>query len=233
MLPRMHLSSFPRAAAALVLFWAAPVHLLAQNPSEDAEYVLRPGDRVTTRLFTAAGAEVQVVEGQRIVDRKGDVFLPFVGLVHVAGLDELALRDVLRKRYSEYYADPVLDIKVELRVNITGSVNQPGQYFLDPTATIIDAISTARGAVPEVAVVNIALPSDMSRVRLLRDGKLTILNLRPEEVTPEVLGMRVQSGDWIHVPPRGRSRIRDEITFWGSLVSFASSVLALIILAGR
>ena len=45
--------------------------------------------------------------------------------------------------------------------------------------------------------------------------------------------MRIQSGDWIHVPYRERSRVRDEIQFWGSVVSFAASVVGLVILINR
>ncbi len=207
--------------------------LAAQEASQEAPYEIRPGDRLTTTLFTAAGTEVQVVKGARIVDRNGNVYLPLVGSLHVSGLDETKLRELLTREYARYYDSPVLDLKVELRVNVTGSVFLPGQYFLDPTATIIDALASARGATPDVAVTSLQIPSDPGAVRLVRDGETIVLNLRPDEVTEEVLKMRVRSGDWIHVPTRGRSRVRDEITFWGSVVSFATSIVALLILSGR
>ena len=91
----------------------------------------------------------------------------------------------------------------------------------------------AGGASSEYAVNTIQIPADQRNVRLVRDGQTLILNIRPDEITPEVVRMRIRSGDWIHVPARERSRVRDELTFWGSIVSFSSSVIALIILLSR
>ena len=110
-------------------------------------------------------------------------------------------------------------------------MGRPGQYYMDPSATIIDAIADAGGAASEYALNTIQIPSDQSQVRLVRDGRTHVLNIRPDEITPEVIQMRVHSGDWIHVPARRRSRVRDELTFWGSIVSFATGIATLIILA--
>lgn len=206
--------------------------LLTSAPlaAQEAGYSIRPGDRITVDVFTAAGQKVDVVTGQRILDRNGTVYLPYVGSIHAAGRDENALREELIQRYSSFYDEPVVNVKVELRVNITGSVGRPGQYFFDPTATIIDALSEAGGPTSEIAVNSFQIPSDQRSVRLVRDGQTVILNVRADEITPEVIGMRVRSGDWLHVPARERSRIRDEVTFWGSITSFAASIIALILL---
>ena len=201
------------------------------SAQESSEYTIRTGDRITTQLFSAAGEEIGVIGGQRIVDREGRLFLPFVGSTEVAGLQENSLRDLLVERYGEFYNEPVVDVQVELRVNITGAVGSPGQYFLDPTATISDAMANAGGINAELAVVGSQLPADPENVRLVREGEdLRILNLRPDEVVDSVLQERIRSGDWFHVPFRGRSRIRDEITFWGSVVSFTASIVGLIYL---
>lgn len=216
----------PRARFLPVLALLIATPLAAQEVS----YAVRPGDRLTVEVFTAAGQKVDVVQGQRILDRNGDVYLPYVGSLHAAGLDEAGLREALIQRYQSFYDDPVVNVKVELRINITGSVRSPGQYFVDPTATIIDALAQAGGASSEYAITNIQIPADQAHVRLVRDGKTTILNIRADEITQDVIDMRVRSGDWIHVPARERSRIRDELTFWGSLISFTSSVVALIYL---
>ncbi len=122
---------------------------------------------------------------------------------------------------------------MELRVSVTGSVRSAGQLYLDPTATITDAIARAGGMAAEVAVIGNQIPANQAEVRLVRDGGTTILNLRPDEVQDSVLQMRIKSGDWIHVPPRDRSRVRDEIQFWGSVLSFVSSIAAVVVLITR
>lgn len=220
----------PRSLALLVPALLAWAPLGAQ---EQAPYELRSGDKITVEVFTAAGERVDVVNGEHIIDRDGNVYLPYIATVHLAGLDEVATRELLVQRYGRFYDDPVLNLKVQLRVNVTGAVGRPGQYYLDPSATIVDALSTAGGIGSEVAVSSIQVESDPRHVRLVRDGGTLILDLRADEVTEEALNMRIHSGDWIHVPPRPRSRIRDEVTFWGSILSFTSSIVALVIFISR
>lgn len=214
---------------ALLGLWASPLSVRAQSEG----YALRPGDKVTIGVFTAGGEQVGVVTGERILDRLGDIFLPYVGTIHAAGHDQSSLRELLVARFETFYSQPVVNVKVELKVNITGSVGRPGQYFLDPTATVIDAISAAGGAGAEYAVVSQILPSDQEHVRLVRDGVSTVFSVHPADITAETLNLRVRSGDWIHIPTRSRSRIRDEITFWGSVLSITTSFISLIILINR
>ena len=82
----------------------------------------------------------------------------------------------------------------------------------------------------EYAINLQVIPSDPSQVRLVRDGASIVFSVRPDDITEETLELRVRSGDWIHVPTKSRSRIRDEVTFWGSLLSITSSFISLIIL---
>ena len=227
----------PLAALLLAVTTAAsPAPLAAQEVTAEAavpSYGVRPGDRVITRFFSGAGEEQRAIAGERTVDREGQIFYPFIGPVDVVGLDATEIRQELERRYASYYSNAVVDVVVELRVNVTGAVRSPGNFFLNPSSTLVDALAEAGGSGLDLAVTAQHLPADPSEVRLLRDGEITILDLRPDHARHDVLDMRVQSGDWLYVPPRERSRIRDEVTFWGSLVSFAASVVGLVILLGR
>lgn len=198
----------------------------------DNDYITRPGDRVTITLFTAAGVRVDVVDGERTIDRQGDVFLPFVGTVQVSGMNQTSIRELLTDRYGEFYSDPVVDVTVKLKISVTGAVPVPGQYYLDPTATLAEAMAVAGGATPEFAVASNFIPSDPTRVRLVREGRAIVMNFRAQDVTQETLNMRIRSGDWIHVPYQRRSRIRDEVQFWSGLVSLAGGVVGLLYISG-
>jgi polysaccharide export outer membrane protein len=208
----------------------APASALAQ---QESPYALRPGDKVTVEVFTSAGEKVDVVAGERILDRNGDVYLPYVGTVHAAGLDQNSLREVLVAGYGSFYAEPVVNVKVLLRVNVTGAVPRAGQYFMDPTATIMDALSSAGGANTEYAVMGSQIAGNPRAIQLVRQGVRQVLNVHPAEITEETINMRVQSGDWLHVPPEGKTAIRDEILFWGSVLSLGSSVATLVVLLIR
>ena len=197
---------------------------------EDPAYTLRPGDRITVEVFTAAGQKVDVVAGERILDRSGDVYLPYVGTIHAAGLDQTSIRETLVTAYSGFYSEPVVNVKVELRISVTGAVPRPGQYFMDPTATLLDALSAAGGVNPEYAVVGNQIASDPRKVQLVRGWERTLLNFHPIEITQETLLMRIQSGDWLNVPAENRTAVREQVLFWGSVLSFMTSIAGLVVL---
>lgn len=224
------MNAFPRSVPSLglVALLLAPALLFGQVPDPG----VMPGDRVEIDFFTAAGNRLDEVAGTRTVDRNGRLFLPYVGTVRVEGLDAAGIRELLTGRYGEFYANPVVDVTTLLRVNVTGAVRNPGNYFLDPTSTVLDAISMASGMESEVQLGSGREAADPSRVRLVRrGGELFILDLRPATATEGTLSLLVRSGDWIDVPVRTRSRVRDNIQFAGSIASVVATVVGIIVLA--
>lgn len=208
--------------------------LLALAPSlsaQDATYGVQPGDRVTLDFFTAAGVRSLEIAGQRTVDRNGEIFLPFLGSVSVLDRDAEAIRAQLVDRYSVIFAEPVLQVVVQLRINITGMVRRPGSYYVDPTLTVLDALAEAGGSSGEIDLGTGGGAADASQVRLVRrSGELRILDLRPDQITQETRTIKIQSGDWIQVPPQAQSRLRDDIQFYGSVLTILVSLATLIVL---
>lgn len=222
---------------ALALALMAPSVLPAQDTLTSAAdqrqtgAAVQPGDRVRVSMFTAAGERLDEVSGTRTVDRNGRLFLPYVGQVAVAGLEASDIRELLVERYSDFYSNPVVDVETEIRVNVTGAVRQPGNYFLAPTSTLVDALSTAGGTASEIESGGLGVAADPSAVRLVRRGSPNrTLDLRPQEADSVVLNMRIRSGDWLHVPPRGRSRWRANLQLASSFLSVVGSIAALIII---
>ena len=230
---RLCLSVLPRSLGALLLLsWLPGTAAGQEDDHEHPGYALRAGDRIEIDLY-AAGLEIGVVGGERHIDVNGDVFLPFIGSVNVLGMDQSSLRLKLTELYTEFFDEPILDVEVDLHISVTGAVRTAGSYFLPPTATILDAIAEAGGMAPEITVANLNLPADQSQVRLVRDGMSHVLNLRPDEVVDSILHMPIKSGDWIHVPNQARSRVRDELQFWGGILGFVANITAVILLVGN
>lgn len=231
-MPRLRLLLALVALPGLLLSASATAAAAQQEElSEPAD--VRPGDRVEIEMFTAAGEALDEVAGTRTVDRNGNLFLPFVGSIEVAGMDASGIRELLERRYADFFSSPVVDVQTRIRVNVTGSVRQPGNYFVEPTSTLVDVLATAGGITPEVNVTSIGVAADPSRVRLVRGGERRVLDLRPESVDEDVLQIRARSGDWLHVPPQARSRWRDNIQFLGSITSLLTSALTVVILLGN
>jgi len=79
------------------------------------------------------------------VDNSGDIILPMLGKVHVAGLTRIQAIDKIRKELGEYIKDPGVNINFNnFRISVLGEVNRPGSFIL-PTerVTILEALGMA------------------------------------------------------------------------------------------
>ena len=194
---------------------------------------VQPGDQVSIAFYTAAGVELTEVSGDRTVDPDGEIFLPFLGTVSVVDLETSGIRRLLEERYGALYSEPVVEVVTNVNVNITGAVRDSGQFFVPPSATLIDALARAGGVTSEIDIGLSGGASDPSRVRLVRDGVVTVIDMRPLGIRAEVLALQVQSGDWLYVPRAPSSRMRAEVTFWGGVATTLLTVATLIILIAQ
>jgi protein involved in polysaccharide export with SLBB domain len=200
--------------------------LVAQQVAP-ASYGLKPGDRLTISFYTSAGDEVGEIDGDRTIARDGAIFLPFLGTVGVEGMDAPAIRDMLVTLYAPYFEDPVIDVEARLRVSVTGAVARPGNFFVDPTTTLIDLLAEAGGA-NEIAPVIDRVFADPSQARLVRRGEVIIVDIRADAPNPQLAAIPVESGDWLYIPYSERSRLREQISFWGQIISVITSIAILV-----
>jgi hypothetical protein len=71
-------------------------------------------------------------------------------------------------------------------------------------------------------------------VRLLLVPELLLVRpVSEREVGACAIRTRIHFGDWLHVPARRRSRVRDELRFWSTVTSFVTSVVVLVVLVKR
>ena len=194
---------------------------------------VQPGDQVIIAAYSAAGDRLLEVSGERTVDPNGELFLPLLTTVRVVGLETAGIRKLLEERLSVLYSEPVVEVTTNINVNITGAVQTPGQFFLPPSSTLVDALARAGGVTSDVDVAIGGGASDASRVQLVRDGVGMVIDLRPLAIRPEVVSLRVQSGDWLYVPRARRSQLKEDITFWGSAFSALFTLASLIVLIVR
>jgi len=196
------------------------------SAQDDPSYGVKPGDQLTISFYTSAGEEIAEIAGDRTIARDGNIFLPFLGTVEVAGLDAPSIREMLVRLYRPYFENPVIDVEARLRVSVTGAVARPGNFFVDPTTTLVDLLAQAGGA-QELAVAFDRVFADPAQTRLVRETETLIVDMRPEAEERELANSLVESGDWLYVPFAPRSRLREEISFWGSIVGLVTSVVIL------
>jgi protein involved in polysaccharide export with SLBB domain len=165
------------------------------NAPSPASLVLGAGDELRVRIW----GQVNFSANLRI-GREGDVYLPKVGSVHVAGLTVAAAQDHLREAMERIYRNFELTVDLgeihSIQVYVAGRSRQPGQYTVSALSTLVDAIFLSGG--PSNA-------GTMRHVELKREGKiLTDFDLYDLLIEGDKTGdMHLQPGDMLYIPPLG------------------------------
>ena len=142
------------------------------------------GDRIALRVLRES-----TYTETTTVDAQGQVVLPQLGLLTVAGLPIAAVQDTVRARYSEFFRNPAVSVTVLRRVGVEGEVKSPGLYYVDPTMTLRDLIAQS-GGLTEAA--------NADHVEVVRDGRR--LGLTGSEAISAITVLR--SGDAVVVGRR-------------------------------
>jgi polysaccharide biosynthesis/export protein len=108
-------------------------------------YLLGPDDEVHV-----SGPELDEPGGAASrVDGEGDIQVPLVGRVHVAGLTVQQAQQELNQRLRVYIRDPQITVSIkELRsqpVSILGAVNTPGLHQVRGHKTLLEMLSVGGG----------------------------------------------------------------------------------------
>jgi polysaccharide biosynthesis/export protein len=160
------------------------------------DYLVGSGDSI---VVTAWGS----IEGsyELVVSSGGEVILPRVGPVRVAGLPFGKLPDVFRVHLAKVFRDFDLAVNMgKLRTNkisVIGEVNAPGDYTVSSLASVLNALAAAGGPTKNGSLRNI---------KIRRMGKPDeVIDLYDFFMTGDKRkDVRVASGDTIFVPVIGR-----------------------------
>ena len=159
------------------------------------DYVVSIGDRIALRMWGA-----YPYQDVQIVDPQGNVFLPNVGPVHVAGVRNGELNAVIRSAIHDVYRSNVnvyasLEASQPVRVFVTGFVRAPGQYPGVASDSVLGFLLRAGGIDTE--------RGSYIDIRLLRDGKVrATYNLYEFLLEGRMDPVPIRDGDTIVV--RGR-----------------------------
>ncbi len=112
-----------------------------QTIDPDANVILnRTGTSTTSSM---AGGQ-PMVTGYR-VDKSGNISLPFINTIHLAGLTTAQAREVINQEISKYYKEPSVDVRfANFKVTVLGEVLHPSTYVVpNEKITVFDALGLA------------------------------------------------------------------------------------------
>lgn len=160
-----------------------------------ADYVVGPGDELLLRLWGQLNVELRAT-----VDRNGQVFVPKVGAVTVAGVHasnlDLHFRQQIERIYRNFELSVTLGKLRSIDVFFVGDVGRPGTYTISSLSTLLNAIFAAGGPAPQGSMRHIQLKRDGQRITDFDLYDLLLKGDKSKDVT-------LLSGDVIYIAPVG------------------------------
>ena len=164
------------------------------------EYLVGPGDvlqiNVPGLIDTYGSAEkTQNFQGFR-VSSSGNIVLPLVGAVKVAGLTSEEIQTVLVRELKTYIKKPIVTIEIrEFKsqpLYLLGQFNEPGLHFLDRPTSLLHGISMGKGLQDK---------ANLRGARLLRAERLMPVDIYHLLYNNDLRqNVQLRAGDTIYVP---------------------------------
>ena len=163
------------------------------------DYRIKPHDRVAITVYKYPElTPTSMSKKGLLVDASGDISLPLVHRVHLAGLTQSEAAKMLEKRYSKYLKDPALNLEVlNKRAYILGEVKDPAPVPIDrEQTTIFEALAVGGGLTDDAQRRNVLVLSHDAAGNLeLRRVDLSNYN------TLSASDLTIKPDDVIYVPP--------------------------------
>jgi protein involved in polysaccharide export with SLBB domain len=169
----------------------APLDLL-QVPSD---YIIGAGDGLQVRIWGQLEADLRVT-----VDRGGQIYIPRVGPISVAGVHYGELEQYLKNEVSKIFRNFNLTAAVSrlrsIQVLVVGNARYPGTYTISSLSTLVNAIFVSGGPTPQGSLRHIQVRRDGATVTDFDFYDLLIKGDKSKDV-------RLQPGDVLYIPPVG------------------------------
>lgn len=162
----------------------APVTNIPVGP----EYIIGPGDEIRITVWGK-------VEGRWSVrvNRDGNIIIPKIGIMPVAGLTFKELKEVLLKEFEKYYKGFEMNVSMgalrSITVYVVGNARRPGAYTISSLSTLINALFVAGGPSKTGSMRDIQVKRNGKTIVhfdlydfLLRGDKANDIRLMPEDV---------------------------------------------------
>jgi polysaccharide export outer membrane protein len=197
-------------------------------PANGSALVIGPGDELEVTVYGA-----QDLSGHTRVNADGNISLPLIGYVRIAGLSsseaEGAIEAVLRQ--NNVVNDPQVSVYVKeytsSGISVAGEVNKPGFYSAVGPHRLFDVLQAAGGPTDKAANKVVISHRDQKDVTTLSISK------NPAEMTAS--NVELQPGDTVVVPRAGIVYVLGEVGRPGGYVLNSSggiSVLQVVAVAG-
>ena len=177
--------------------------------------VLRPGDAVKIAVFRDTE-----LTGEYLIDSRGQLQIPGLGVIQAAGLNPDQLKTSLRQALIQLgTSNPQIAVQPLVRVSVLGEVRNPALYPVDPGISLIQLLTIAGGPTPN---------ANLRRTRVVREGRVFEVDLE-SALTGSAAGRVVLYSNDVVVVPKKTGFTRETLQFVLGLTTTVLSIATLII----
>jgi len=160
-----------------------------------SDYIIGPGDELQIKVWGQVQADLRV-----IVDRSGQIYIPQVGQVSVAGVHygelEPHLKREISKSFKNFNVTANLGHLRSIQVVVVGNARYPGTYTISSLSTMINAIFASGGPGPQGSLRHIQIRRDGATITDFDFYDLLIQGDKSKDV-------RLLPGDVLYYPHVG------------------------------
>ncbi|HKQ82093.1 MAG TPA: polysaccharide biosynthesis/export family protein [Steroidobacteraceae bacterium] len=122
----------------------------------DLPYTVKPGDLLSVSIWKEPD-----LQGDVLVTPDGTFAFPLVGQVDARNKTVTDLHKLITERLKGYISDPVVTVSVKEikgnKVYVIGQVTRPGEFIVNPSVDVMQALSMAGGTTPFASLANIMI----------------------------------------------------------------------------
>jgi polysaccharide biosynthesis/export protein len=159
------------------------------------DYVVGPDDELQIRIWGQINADLRVV-----VDPSGQIYIPRVGQVSVAGVHYSDLDQHLKSEILRVFHNFSLTVNIgrirSIQAFVVGQARYPGNYTISSLSTLVNAIFASGGPTSQGSLRDVQVQRDGKTIAHLDFYELLIKGDKSKDV-------RLQSGDVLFFPPVG------------------------------
>ena len=161
------------------------------------DYLIGPGDEILIRAWGQID-----LDGKLLVDSEGEVFLPKVGTLSVAGLKYQQLLEYFRSAIGRVFRNFDLTVSLgrlrSVQVFVVGQARRPGSYTVSSLSTLVNTLFASGGPSASGSMRRIQLKRNNSVVSEFDFYDLLLKGDKSKDA-------RLLPGDVIYIPPSGPS----------------------------
>jgi polysaccharide export outer membrane protein len=160
-----------------------------------ADYVIGPGDNLMIRVW----GQINIRESA-IVDRNGQIFIPKVGAISLAGVKYANLEDQLKREIGRVFRNFEISASLAqlrtIEVFVLGNAKSPGRFTISSLSTLVNALFASGGPSASGSMRNIELKREGKTITGFDVYDLLVFGDKSKDVP-------LLPGDVIYIPPIG------------------------------